>query len=149
MARTIVNDGPEDLCFGCGHSNEHGLKLRFIVADYGEVEAEYDAPAHLRGAPGIVHGGIQATLLDEVLGSAIHAAIDEEDLDIVTAEFRLDYRRPAPCGVVLRIRGRLVRSEGRDYWAEGEILGPDDQILTRAEARWRRIRNRFAESPWP
>jgi acyl-coenzyme A thioesterase PaaI-like protein len=140
MPRWVVNDGPEHHCFGCGHRNEHGLKLRFRVDDENGIEAEYVAPEHQAGAPGVVHGGIQAALLDEVMGVAIHEGSGVgDDLRVVTAEFNLRYRRPAPTQQPLRIRGRLERSEGRDYFARGEILSADGEVLTRADARWRRI----------
>ena len=137
--REIVNDGPEERCFGCGQQNPAGLRLRFRVKQGHEVEAEYLAPEHFCGAPGVVHGGIQAALLDEVLGMACHAAAPDEDLDVATVDFRLRYRRPTPAGVRLAVRGRLLRVEGRDYFVEGEIVSPDGEVLTRAEARWRRL----------
>lgn len=129
-------------CFGCGPANEHGLRLRFRRIAPGVVEGEYTAPEHQAGAPGVVHGGIQAVLLDETLGFAAHAdrGPGEPDVDIVTVEFSLRYRRPAPTGQPLRLRGRLVRSEGRDLWVTGEIEDPQGRLLTEAEARWRRLR---------
>lgn len=135
----LVSDGPEARCFGCGQRNEQGLRLRFQRTGPGAVEATYEAPEHFGGAPGVVHGGIQAALLDEALGFAAHAADDGADVDIVTVEFSLRYRRPAPTGTPLRIRGRLLRSEGRDYWMAGEIVDANDVVLTEADARWRRI----------
>jgi uncharacterized protein (TIGR00369 family) len=142
MDDVIVNDGPEDRCFGCGHQNEHGLKLRFRVAEDREVETEYTAPETFCGAPGVVHGGIQAALLDEVLGIAAHVGAPAEGLDIATVDFRLRFRRPTPANAPLTVRGRLMRVEGRDYFVEGEIVASDGEILTRAEARWRRIDGR-------
>lgn len=139
MDELIVNDGPEALCFGCGHRNERGLKLRFHVSPDGEVRADYTVDDTYRGAPGVVHGGIQATLLDEVLGMAAHAGAGLEGLNVATVDFRLRYRRPAPTHVPLAIHGRLLRVEGRDYFLEGEIVDPGGEVLTRAEARWRRI----------
>lgn len=133
----LVGDGR---CFGCGPDNAHGLQLRFRRAGGDGVEAEYVAPEHHAGAPGVVHGGIQAALLDETLGFAAHAARGpDEPFDIVTVEFSLRYRRPALTGRPLRLRGRLVRSEGRDLWMAGAIEDEEGRVLTEAEARWRRL----------
>ncbi len=139
MADLIVHDGPEDRCFGCGHSNAQGLKLTFRPMPDGSVESDYVAADTLAGAPGVVHGGIQAALLDEVLGMAVHVAASDPKLSVVTLDFRLRYRRPTPTGTPLKIRGRLLRVEGTDYLLEGEIVGPTEEVLTRAEARWRRV----------
>lgn len=132
----VLLDDPDNLCFGCSPFNERGLRLVWRRAG-GEVRARYTADALLRGAPGVVHGGIQATLLDETLGVAIHQAIgDPSDLHLVTADFELRYRRPAPTGTPLELVGRLDRREGRSYFASGEILALDGTVLTRATARW-------------
>jgi acyl-coenzyme A thioesterase PaaI-like protein len=106
----------------------------------GSAECLYTAEDHLAGAPGVIHGGVQATLLDEAMGHAIHFADPDPELDIVTVEFALRYRRPAPTAVPLVVRGKLERAQGRDFFVSGEILSPEGEQLTTAEARWRRIR---------
>jgi uncharacterized protein (TIGR00369 family) len=138
MDELIVNDGPEDRCFGCGHRNEHGLRMRFRRTGEGSVEAAYTVPAHFGGFSGVVHGGIQATLLDEVCGMSIHVA-ETDEVNVVTADFRLRFRRPVPVETPLVVRGHLERTEPPSYFTTGEILGPDGEVLTTAEARWRRL----------
>ena len=135
MPEWVVMDGPEDTCFGCGQRNDLGLRLRFQRFDDGSVEAEYVTPRHFAGATGVVHGGIQAAMLDEVQGIAVHSVVG--DARIATAEFHLRYRRPVPDQQPLTLRGRIVRSEDPNYFTEGEIIGGDGEVLTRAEARWR------------
>jgi uncharacterized protein (TIGR00369 family) len=142
MPEEIVNDDPGNHCFGCSPHNEDGLRLRFVKTHSDVVETSYTAPSKFCGPEGIVHGGIQAALLDEVLGVAAHTCLDAEDPELVTAEFRLSYRRPAPVGRPLVARGRLLRSDDRDVYLEGEIVDEEGRILTTAEARWRRIERR-------
>lgn len=138
MSDLIVNDGPEDVCFGCGHRNAHGLRMSFRRIGEGAMEATYTVPEAYQGAAGVVHGGIQAALLDEVMGMSIHEIVGEAR--IVTADFRLRYRRPAPVATQLVIRGRVDRVEDPNYFLTAEILGPPDAtLLTSAEARWRRL----------
>lgn len=138
MPEWIVMDGPEDMCFGCGQRNELGLRLRFQLFEDGSVEASYTTPEHFAGATGVVHGGIQAALLDEVQGIAVHSAVGPE-VRIVTADFRLRYRRPVPDQTPLTIRGRIKRRDDPSYFTEAEILDASGEVLTQAEARWRRI----------
>ena len=139
--KRIVNDQPDNACFGCSPWNANGLRLEFAQHPDGLVESPYTAPAHFCGAEGVIHGGIQAALLDEVMGVAAHAgaAEDEAEIQIVTADFRLRYRRPAPAGAPLTLRARLLRREERDFFVEGEIVDAEGNTLTRAEARWRQI----------
>jgi acyl-coenzyme A thioesterase PaaI-like protein len=133
----IVNDGPFDVCFGCGQRNDHGLRMRFRKTSDSSVEATYTVPSHYCGPDGIVHGGIQATLLDEVMGMAIHVGEGDQRRRIVTASFDLRYRRPVATETALLIRGRIVGVEEPSYLLEGEIAGPDGDVLTTAQARWR------------
>jgi uncharacterized protein (TIGR00369 family) len=135
MTRILVNDSPENGCFGCSPSNPAGLQLQFHEQAPGLIETPYTAPEHVCGAPGVIHGGIQATLLDEALGMAIHSKYADERI-VVTVDFKLRYRRPAPTGTPLILRARHLRAEGRDHYLEGEILDADGKVLTRAEARW-------------
>jgi uncharacterized protein (TIGR00369 family) len=135
----IVNDEPENRCFGCSPHNERGLRLRFRRTGPGAIEAPYEVAAHFCGAPNIVHGGVQAAMLDEAMGVAVHAASEDEEFNIATVELRLRYRRPVHAGVPLLIRARFLRSEGDDYYVEGEIADAHGAALTRGESRWRRI----------
>jgi len=142
IGETWANDGPQDTCFGCGHANPRGLRMSFRRTGARTVECRYEAADHWCGAPGVVHGGVQAALLDEVLGTAGHCGFDEADgpVDLATVDFRLRYLRPCPAGEPLHVLGALLRVEGRDVFVEGEIRNLRGDVLTRAEARWRRVR---------
>jgi uncharacterized protein (TIGR00369 family) len=133
----IRNDGPLDVCFGCGQRNDDGLKMAFRKTSDTSVEAEYTVPGHYCGPAGIVHGGIQAALLDEVMGTAIHVGEGDQKMHIVTASFDLRYRRPVATNTPLLIRGRVARVEEPSYFVEGEITDASGEVLTTAEARWR------------
>ncbi len=137
MGDGLTNDGR---CFGCGQANESGLRLRFRRTGEGAVEAEYTVPEHFRGAEGVVHGGIQATLLDEVMGLAVHTMLSDEDHKIVTAELNVRFRRATPTGEPLLIDAALSRVDGTNLFLTGRIVGPDGAVLTEADARWRRLR---------
>lgn len=136
----IVFDDPDNVCFGCSTNNPRGLGLRFERAGPDAVETRYVAADDLCGRRGVVHGGVQATLLDEAMGFAAHAALGE--VDVATVELSLHYRRPTPTGEPLRIRAQLVRSEDRDVWLRGEIRDAGDRVCTEASSRWRRLRTR-------
>jgi uncharacterized protein (TIGR00369 family) len=142
----LVFDDPENLCFGCSPHNERGMQVRFTHVEPSAVEGRYTAAAHTCGAPGVIHGGVQAVLLDEAVGFAIHASdggFDTGDdpaiAPVVTVEFNLRYRRPAPTGVELVLRGEVLRSEGPDYYAEASIRDAAGHVLTEATARWKRL----------
>lgn len=139
-------DEPYDDCYGCGQRNARGLRMTFEHLADGSAQSLYTAPDHLAGAPDVIHGGVQAALLDEVMGHAIHATDGDPELDIATVDFSLRYLRPAPVAVPLTIRARLLRAEGRDFFVSGEIVSPSGEVLTTAESRWRRLRRSREET---
>lgn len=137
MDGELVNDEEWNRCFGCSPHNRSGLQLRFKQNHDGTVECRFEAAEHLAGPPGVMHGGIQAVLLDEVMGMTARVNSDGDSTLAVTAELKLRYRRPVPLGQSLRVRGRLERAEGDDLFLSGEILGPDGEVLTLAESRFK------------
>jgi len=140
IGETFVRDDPENGCFGCSPHNPRGLQLRFTRTGEDTITCRFTAASDLAGAPGVLHGGIQATVLDEALGMAARTRFGgEEEPSLVTADFQLHYRRPVPLGEPLVIRGELVRADDRDFHVEGRIESEAGEALTLAEARWRRI----------
>lgn len=146
LGSEIRFDESDNECFGCSQHHDRGLRLTFRHVGPSAVETRYTVPADLCGAPGVIHGGIQAVLLDEAIGFAVHVhdAPDDEltyltRARVVTAEFDLRYRRPAPTDVELTVRGEVLRVVGRDYLCVAELLDDDGEVLTSSMARWRRL----------
>ena len=52
-------------CFGCSLNNMDGLRLEFIE-DGEYLKSEWQPEDKFQGYINILHGGIQATLLDEI-----------------------------------------------------------------------------------
>jgi uncharacterized protein (TIGR00369 family) len=128
-------------CFGCGDANAHGLRLAFRQVGGRAVEANVTVPAHFAGPPGVVHGGIQATVLDEVMGKAAYTAFPEryERLRFVTAEMSVRYRRPALAGAPLVAPGEVVRVDADSVHLRGALLDGTGSELTTATSRWKVI----------
>jgi len=57
------------MCYACGRDNPLGLKLD-IQYDGDVVRTEFTPQEHHQGWPGVVHGGILNTILDEVMAYA-------------------------------------------------------------------------------
>ncbi len=121
-------------CFVCGVENPAGLHMRFYETDTepAQVVAEYTVPAHFQGYPGVVHGGIIASMLDEVTSRTIFRGSPTRF--VVTAKLAVRYRKPVPVETPLRLTGRVVEDKGRVITVAGEILGPDGTLLAEAEA---------------
>ena len=145
IGESWVNDEPDNDCFACSPHNPTGLQMRFTRTGEHQVEVRYSAPHRFSGMPGIIHGGLQATLLDDTMSGAAHCAPEiAEGTAIVTVEFHLRYHAPAKTECELTIRGEFERLDGRDVYLKGAILDPADKLLTSATARWRILEPRPA-----
>ena len=112
-----LNDTSEyQRCFGCGARNPIGLQLAFREED-GAIVTEFTPDIQFQGFPGVVHGGILATLLDETLS---RTAIIEGRW-MMTGRLEIRYRTAAPLHHTLRVSARTRDSRSRMVHAEGEI----------------------------
>jgi len=119
-------------CFVCGRENPYGLHLKFYETSPGEVTVEYTVPEQFQGYPGVVHGGVVAAILDEVTGRAQMGGSTPRFM--FTARLDVRYRKNVPIGRPLKIIGRVGVSRERTATANGQIFGPDGDLLAEAEA---------------
>jgi len=82
------------------------------------------------GPPGLVHGGVVATLLDHVLARAVRAA----GRGGLTATLTVTYRRPVQLGVPLVATAEIGTTDGRRTTATARIVAEDDPGTTLSEA---------------
>jgi acyl-coenzyme A thioesterase PaaI-like protein len=88
-------------------------------------------PEHV-GWPGIVHGGLVFTLLDE----AVAWALTVEGLRGVTARAEARFRQPVNVGVRLIVSGRIVEQSRRLIKARSELRRADDhELLAELDAK--------------
>jgi len=106
--------------------------MKFYRKAPGEVVAEYRVPSHFQGYPGVVHGGIVASMLDEVTGRTFME--DDPPRFMVTARLSIRYRRPVPVDQPLRLVGLAGKDDGRVAYATGQIFGPEGTLLAEADA---------------
>jgi len=118
------------MCFVCGRKNPVGLYMRFYDNGKDEVLSEYTVAERYQSYPGIVHGGILASMLDEVVGRV--AMIGDHHHFMVSVKLQVLYRHPVPVETPLKIRGRIIRLRGRLGKAQGEIILPDGKVACEA-----------------
>ena len=104
-------------CVACSPSNPLGLRLQFTLNEDGSVSAPFRAPDTLQGFPGLLHGGVIASLLDAVMTNCLftHGYV------AVTAELKLRYRKPVLLGADILIRGWLTQAAAPLYVLQAEL----------------------------
>jgi uncharacterized protein (TIGR00369 family) len=127
---------PQNRCFGCGPANPVGLHLDFLVAADQSVVSVPTLTDIFEGPPGMVHGGVTATVLDEAMSKSVRV----RGLTAVTRQMEVEYLRPVPSGGTFRVEGRLIRSEGRKHWTEARILDGRSHVLATAKGLFIEVR---------
>ena len=111
-------------CFACGATNPIGMRLKIEIGQ-DMSRATWVAGDDFVGWSDKIHGGIIATLLDEVMAWAPAS----DDAWAVTAEMTIRYRSPASPGEELRAVGRVVGRRRRIYDVTGEVRGADGRVI--------------------
>lgn len=77
-------------CFGCSPDNPIGLRLNFV--DEGEIiTAKWQPNLDLQGYNNVLHGGIQATLMDEIASWYVYVKLKTAG---VTSKLDVKYKKP-------------------------------------------------------
>ncbi len=105
-----------DNCFACGPKHPFGLHLEFCFdPDIREISSTFHSDKLFAGFPGILHGGIQATILDEIAFWGIQACYHQIGF---TYDLSVKYRKKCPTdhlleaiGCVGDIRRRIVATD--------------------------------------
>ena len=113
-----------------------GLRNPFASIDVGRkwiddqkhVHAELCLGALYEGPPGLVHGGVSALILDQMLGEA--AAVGGGPG--MTGRLTMHYRRPTPLGD-LTTEAWLESTTGRKTIAKGEVRDAEGNVTVEAE----------------
>jgi acyl-coenzyme A thioesterase PaaI-like protein len=91
------------------------------------------------------------TLLDEVMGQVFAANKTHglmAKIPVMTGYLNTRFEKPVRTGSVERgnvvlVTARLVRSEGRKYWMEGEVSGEGGEVMARGEAVFVMLRGKL------
>lgn len=119
-------------CFACGELNEHGIHL-VLHTDDGRCWTDLSLDPRFQGWDGIAHGGIVATILDEVMAWAL---IDRDAWG-VTAKLDIAFKRPVPLATPIRGEGWVVAVRRRLLTTAGQLVDPaSGAVLASATATY-------------
>ena len=119
-------------CFGCSASNPAGLQLGF-VRDGDVIRSHVRVPDRFHGAPGVVHGGIVATLLDEISCAAIFFGRNRR---VVTGELGVRYSAPCPVEAPLLLEARVVDEAHPRYAVVEASVADATRVVARSSGKF-------------
>ncbi len=108
--------------------------MRCLSRGEGRSEYEFVVTKRVTNKRGVAHGGVTTSLLDTALGAAVVSGIRPEEW-CATLELSVQFRQPLRLGRVTA-RGRMVKRGRHAAFAEGEVLGPDGEVLASAHGTW-------------
>jgi uncharacterized protein (TIGR00369 family) len=124
---------PINGCFACGGANARGMHLAFEQDDARQrIVGRFRLGEEYQGGTGFLHGGIIALVLDEVMSKASRFHGERA----VTADLRVEYKRPIRAGQEIVVEGFVARRDGRQLYHEGEIRNQAGDLLARAQGRF-------------
>jgi acyl-coenzyme A thioesterase PaaI-like protein len=130
---------PDNGCFGCSPTRADGLRMQFRRR--GErIVSEQPIPARYHGAPGVAHGGIVATLFDEMCCAAAAWVFGGW---VVTGELTVRYERPVPVETPLQWESHITSTAHPRYLVVEATVARDGERLARASSRI------FRDTPGP
>ena len=128
-----------DLCFGCGQANLFGLQLELEPAEDGGVAGRFFMKQDHQGPPGVGHGGIVATALDEAMALAVH----HEGIPALTRRLEVELRAPARVGEFVLVEARIEERDGRRLVARATARS-DGEVLAEASGEFTTVAPRPA-----
>ena len=106
------------------------LKAQVIAVEEGKIEIQFTVEKYMLNPIGILHGGIMATMLDEVMGAACFTL--GRPVGYATINMNLDYLNPAKVGEKVIAKGTIVRAGKTVIHAEAILVNADEKVLAKA-----------------
>ncbi|MGB5989719.1 MAG: PaaI family thioesterase [Marinifilaceae bacterium] len=135
-------------CFGCSPHNDKGLKLEFYEEEEWIVSS-WTPESDFQGYYNVLHGGIQATLLDEIACWAVNVQAKSAG---VTTALNIKYRSTVFVNAgPIKIRAKVIERKRRLAKVHAELLTSDGQIGSDAEITYMCFPDSIAKDKlnWP
>jgi len=126
------NEGPNK-CFGCSKQNPNGLQMEFFE-DGEHIVSEWTPRPEFEGYIDMLHGGIQATILDEVACWVVYIKCKTSG---VTSNMDIKYRGAVNLnGQPIKARASLIETTSRMVTIKAEILNNEDKVCSEAVIKY-------------
>lgn len=120
----------DHFCFVCGVNNPLGLKLTF-EHDGTTMRTAFTPEKNHQGFANVVHGGIIATVLDEIMLNLLY----RNNIPAVTAELQVRFCKPCFVNERLFFQASIVENNGRIATTSAQAKDSHNEIVARAQAK--------------
>ena len=99
-------------------------------AEFGNIEIEFLVRKEMTNPLGLLHGGISASILDDIMGMTVASL--PKDNPAVSVNLNINFLGKAYENEMIYARSQLVRQGGQIIAMEGEILDKNGKIIATA-----------------
>jgi acyl-coenzyme A thioesterase PaaI-like protein len=112
-----------------------------------EVRSLMELGTGMNGGPFMLHGGIVATLMDDVVGTLMTVNQDKEFMPLssstVTAYMNIQYLQPIATPQTVLVVAKSRKVKGRKFYVDSEIKDDEGTVLAKAESLWVQFQERL------
>lgn len=105
--------------------------MKFYDNGENQVFAKTSIPEDYQSYPGIVHGGVLASILDEAIGRV--AMINDHHHFMMSMNLQVKYRHSVPTNTEISVIAERIRISGKSGKAKGAIYLPNSDLACEAE----------------
>ena len=142
QASKYGSDLHQSYSYGSGVTNPMGLKIPSSYQPENQtVEFDYEILKWQEGAPGYVHGGIIAAILDEAQGNiCIHLGNI-----VVTKRLDIQYHLAIPSLSTIKVKSWITKKHEKTIETEAIITNAKGRMLVNSNAQWYILPDRIAK----
>lgn len=118
--------------FGTSKTIENSLGLDILMLENNMIYASYDGNQNHGGYPGVLHGGLITTILDEISGWSI--MVFDGGHNHVTAQFNTSYLRPAELSKKMHAVASVKNKDGKKVTVESYLFDDEMNLLAKGES---------------
>jgi uncharacterized protein (TIGR00369 family) len=104
------------------------LGFKLLQEDIDEIVLELPIKRHLINTNGTVHGGVYATMLDNLMSISVRNRVNK---DIVTVNLNINYFAAIQEGVLIG-KAKILQQGYRIVTCEGEVTNEAGDVLAKA-----------------
>lgn len=132
MANTLLEKFKENIGKPMGLSSPIGKWLNGILVEAGEgyLVAEYEVRPDFLNPMGVMHGGVYAVMMDDLMGAVVFS-LDNEFL-FTTVNLAVDYLSSAKSGEKVRLKAEVIKAGKNIIHCECKLYNLGGKLLTKS-----------------
>lgn len=105
------------------------LNGKLLAAEEGTLTCEFTVRKEMTNPMGILHGGISALIMDEVIGATVHTL--NRDTFYTSVNLSVDFLKSVPAGEKVTAKAELIRAGKTFINAECQVMNEEGTVIAK------------------